>query len=535
MKNVTLYIRVSTDEQAEKGFSQRHQEEMLRRYCELHKLTIRKVIIEDYSAKTFNRPAWSAFLSELRRHKYQTDTVLFTKWDRFSRNSAEAYAMIATLRRLGAEPQAVEQPLDLSVPENKLMLAIYLSAPEVENDRRALNVFFGMRRAKKEGRFMGMAPVGYSNVTSEDGKRKFLVINETEAPIMRWVFEMIAAGPIPTEQIMSMAVAKGLMCSKNNFWSAIRNPVYCGKIYISPYRDEPADYVKGQHEPLITEQLFQEAQDALDGKKRVLRAKGKSDEYLPLRGFLLCPTCGRNLTGSASTGRNGRHYYYHCTSACGERFKAATANDAFIAELRQYTPHPAVVVLYKKVVSETYNGEGRHLQDDKRAAMKAIDEQTKKLAKARELLLTEAIDANDYKLMKSECEKVIHEQELRLTTFSEQRDDIDALLERACSRIGQLETLYLNGTVEEKRQLIGSVFPEKLCFDKQSYRTARLNEAVSMIYKLGAAFSALNEKAPDESGALYHEVTLLGLEPSTYSLEGCRSIQMSYRAGVQQK
>ena len=52
------------------------------------------------------------------------------------------------------EPQAVEQPLDLSIPENKNDAGFYLAAPEVENDRRALNVFNGMRRAKKEGRWM---------------------------------------------------------------------------------------------------------------------------------------------------------------------------------------------------------------------------------------------------------------------------------------------------------------------------------------------------------------------------------------------
>lgn len=39
----------------------------------------------------------------------------------------DAYQMISQLRKFGVEPQAVEQPLDLSVPENKLMLAFYLA------------------------------------------------------------------------------------------------------------------------------------------------------------------------------------------------------------------------------------------------------------------------------------------------------------------------------------------------------------------------------------------------------------------------
>jgi len=61
------------------------------------------------------------------------------------------------------KPQAIEQPLDLSIQENKMMLAFYLAAPELENDRWALNTFNRMRRAHKEGRDMGVAPVGYLN------------------------------------------------------------------------------------------------------------------------------------------------------------------------------------------------------------------------------------------------------------------------------------------------------------------------------------------------------------------------------------
>ncbi|QEC41692.1 recombinase family protein [Pseudobacter ginsenosidimutans] len=91
------------------------------------------VVYEDHSAKTFNRPEWSKLLSDQRQHKGKTDIILFNKWDRFSRNTGDAYPMISTLRRLGIEPQAEEQLLDLSIPENKMMLAFYLAAPEVEN------------------------------------------------------------------------------------------------------------------------------------------------------------------------------------------------------------------------------------------------------------------------------------------------------------------------------------------------------------------------------------------------------------------
>src|SRR5580704_17557904 len=99
MKVADLYIRVSTDEQAAKGYSQRNQEEVLRRYCESNSITVRKVIFEDHSAKSFSRPAWMNFLKGLQRNKGLSDLVLFTKWDRFSRNAADAYQMISILRR----------------------------------------------------------------------------------------------------------------------------------------------------------------------------------------------------------------------------------------------------------------------------------------------------------------------------------------------------------------------------------------------------------------------------------------------------
>src|ERR1022692_23148 len=311
MKVADLYIRVSTDEQADKGYSQRSQEEMLRKYCGINNISIRKVIFEDHSAKTFDRPAWAKLLLDIRKHKNHSGLVLFTKWDRFSRNAGDAYQMISTLRKLNVEPQAIEQPLDLSIPENKMMLAFYLAAPEVENDRRALNTFFGMRRAKKEGRCMGTAPLGYANIINEAG-RKYIAIKETQACFIRWAFEELAKGRFNTEQVWKNAREKGLKCSKQSFWVMIRNPIYCGKISIPKYKEEEAHFVQGQHDAMISESLFYKVQDVLNGRKKIQRSQIIVDDDLPLRGFLICPKCGRLLTGSASKGAYYYYHYYHC-------------------------------------------------------------------------------------------------------------------------------------------------------------------------------------------------------------------------------
>lgn len=207
-RKADLYIRVSTDEQADKGYSQRDQEDILRKYCAIKGYSIRNIFIEDHSAKSFQRPQWNKYILTLKDFKKNNEStlLLFTKWDRFSRNAADVYQMISTLKTFYVEPEAVEQPLDLTIPENKIMLAFYLAAPEVENDRRELNVFQGMRRAKKEGRAMGAAPFGYDNKISKD-KRKYIALNE-DAPIIKWAFEQIAANNFNTEQIWKLVRQK---------------------------------------------------------------------------------------------------------------------------------------------------------------------------------------------------------------------------------------------------------------------------------------------------------------------------------------
>ncbi|MBL7682918.1 MAG: recombinase family protein [Flavipsychrobacter sp.] len=134
MRKAILYIRVSTDEQAEKGYSLKHQEERLRTYCDQQNIIIAGIYKDDHSAKSFERPEFQKLLSNLKKNKGFANLLLFTKWDRFSRNAPDAYAMLNQLNKLSIEAQAIEQPLDLSVPENKIMLGLYLIAPEVEND-----------------------------------------------------------------------------------------------------------------------------------------------------------------------------------------------------------------------------------------------------------------------------------------------------------------------------------------------------------------------------------------------------------------
>ncbi|WP_158991774.1 recombinase family protein [Mucilaginibacter sp. L196] len=520
MKKADLYVRVSTDEQADKGYSIRSQEEVLRKYCSIQNISVGRVICEDYSAKTFNRPAWTEMLNRVKKEKGKsTDLLLFTKWDRFSRNAGDAYQMINILRKCGIDPQAVEQPLDLSIPENKMMLAFYLAAPEVENDRRALNTFYGMRRARKEGRYLTTGPYGYINRTTEGGK-KMIVPVESKASIVQWAFEQVARQRYHIDEIRREVNSKGLNCSKSNFYTLLRNPVYCGKIVVPAYRDEEMQLVQGQHDAIISESLFYEVQDILNGKKRVQLVKTTTEQQLPLRGFLLCPKCGKQLTGSASKGRHSYYYYYHCVSSCGMRFKAQQANEAFIEELNKFVPKTAAIAeLYKLVVKDIFNQQTSPYTDGRKELLNQMQVENDKVTKARKLLLEDAIDSTDYKLIKAECETKLLRLEAKLSDFVKPEVfNLNDCTNKALNNLSRLNTLYTSSDTTGKRAIIGSIYPEKLCFDGSAYRTAETNQAAQLMFLINSKLGAKKNRTDLDLSKLSDSVAGAGLEPTTFGL-----------------
>ncbi len=66
---------------------------------------------------------------------------------------------------------------------------------------------------------------------------------------------------------------------------------------------------------------------------------------------------------------------------------------------------------------------------------------------------------------------------------------------------------------------MGSIFPEKLIFNGNQYRTARVNEAVKLIYNVGKGFNENKNGQTDENFDLSTQVIPLGFEPRTPTLK----------------
>lgn len=108
----------------------------------------------------------------------------------------------------------------------------------------------------------------------------------------------------------------------------------------------------------------------------------------------------------------------------------------------------------------------------------------------RQLLLSEDIDAIDYHTIKSECEAKL----AKTTTNTTTTIGVDKLIDKAISTLSHMDIIYNEASVSRKREIISSIYPEKLNFDRMQYRTPRVNETARLIFQIN------NELDPIKTG-----------------------------------
>lgn len=106
-------------------------------------------------------------------------------------------------------------------------------------------------------------------------------------------------------------------------------------------------------------------------------------------------------------------------------------------------------------------------------------------------MLEDAIDSGDYKLIKTECETKLLSLEAKLTGFSKPEAlNLNSCIDKALTTLSKLHTLYNGSDTAVKRNIIGSIYPEKLCFDGLHYRTAKMNEAARLMFLINSQSGA---------------------------------------------
>ena len=91
-------------------------------------------------------------------------------------------------------------------------------------------------------------------------------------------------------------------------------------------------------------------------------------------------------------------------------------------------------------------------------------------------------------------------------------------MDKAVTVLTNLDVLYQISDMNVRREIIGSIYPEKFTFEDIQHRTARVNEVASLIYQISNELTAKKEWASDDKTCLPTWVRPPGLEPGTKRL-----------------
>lgn len=461
------YIRISTKDQSH--FSIQGQTEYITRYCQQHNYELLNSYVDDgKSAKDFDRPDWKKLELFVKNNK--VDYLIVMKYDRFSRNLLEALQKIELLEtKYNIRIISVNEPIAVhpQSPYYFKMRADILTGAQTEwliiRDRTK----FGINTAQKSGRYLNKAPFGYLNQRDANNK-SIIVIDELKAPIIRRMYNLFIQGE-STYKIGIWAKSEGFnLKGKSAVIRVLTNPTYAGLVKINQYYDDNEKLIKGIHEAIISEDLFNRVQNILNFSNK--RERTILNDEVPLRAKLLC-YCGRPLTGAPSKGKSKYYWYYKCNTHYQINLNANKLNTQIQDVFNNLSLTDNRVSYIKKAVEKKLKecelNSGTQLAEKQRLLNKANkDIESLELKYLRNEFEYEAYFK--WKTMLNAEKFNLENQITSLRAMPAMKYDIDSL--------ATMGTIYKIADTIGKQKLVSTVFNNSLYYFDNLYRTPYLLE-----------------------------------------------------------
>lgn len=390
---IAIYARVSTDEQAEHGYSIDAQLDTLRNYCTLYnKQIIGEYVDRGVSGKsTKGRYELQRLLKDAEDGLF--DEVIVWKINRMARKNIDLLQIVDLLDKNNIAFRSFSENFETETPMGRFALQMMGAVGELERNTIVDNVKMGHKQRAKTGSHNGKVPLGYRVVKGSAvgrGKNTEVVIVEEEAMLVRKIFELYASGKglksianaLNKDGYTTKAKGPFSTCSIRDL---LDNPMFIGKIRYNQYENWSEKRRKGKSaNPILVDGLHPAIIDQnLWDKVRLLRQKKSSmpkkrfeGEYL-LTGIIRCPECGAAMTASRTVnkmkdGSKVTRMYYSCSSFRSKGSSVCHANSIRKVEAEQTVMNRVQNVLIKpqllkaivKGVNERKIGRIKPLQEE---------------------------------------------------------------------------------------------------------------------------------------------------------------------------
>jgi site-specific DNA recombinase len=241
--------------------------------------------------------------------------------------------------------------------------------------------------------------------------------------------------------------------------------------------------IKAKHEPLISEELFLMANDAL--KKNAFGYKHNKGTNVPLRNFVRCAECDTPFTGYIVKKKN--LYYYKCNRiGCRCNRSAKSMHGLFAGLLKGYEINRLYLSPLKEQflhICEVLNDSGK---EDRLSMQQSLSTRNAKLEKLEERFAFGEIDREIFEKVGGKLK-----QEIKSVNDGFKGSEIELsnparLVDHSLEIISNLSDFWLSGDDDNKRNLQEVLFPGGILFDKQlnNYRTPNVNSVLQLTHSI---------------------------------------------------
>jgi site-specific DNA recombinase len=376
-----VYARVSTEDQAERGYSLDHQREACaRRARELGATDVVEFIDDGVSGSLLDRPA----LGRLRALVAAGGCQLVVVWDpdRFARKLTWQLIVAEEIEKAGVRLEFVNFEWK-KTSDGRLFFQLRGAIAEYERDKIRQRTMDGRRAKARRGKLpAAFEPYGYRY----DRASASLHIEGREAEIVRRMFGLVVEAQIGPNAIARLLTDEGVptrrgapVWHRNVVRQILVNPVYAGAFvanrldcegmglnrHLPPperrrVRVRPeSEWIRVPVPAIVEEDVWRKAQEALARGSRLWRSQPRSD-YL-LSGLVTCGACGLSMCGTRRSNWGHVQRTYTCRRAwagakdhgCARHIPAAPIEQAVWERITAWLADPAALVAEMSRTPET--------------------------------------------------------------------------------------------------------------------------------------------------------------------------------------
>lgn len=308
-----IYVRVSTEEQANEGFSINAQKDKLTKYAEINDWNIVDYYIDDgISGKNLTeRPEVNRLINDVKAKKITN--VLVYKLDRLTRSVKDLIYLIELFDKNNCTFNSQTEKIDTSNAVGRMFVKIIGIFAEFERENLAERVSFGYEQKTKEGNYTNCNGVfGYDYLIGKG----ILKVNYEEAKYVKKIYEWYLNG----ESMLKIAeklkdfnvhTKRGGNWNQSTISSILTNPLYIGNIRYGVKKKNSFEVIGKNITPLINENLFYNVQNLIKKRNKLKTNRYSSDDTYYFK-VLKCSKCGNKFHAKQQI-QNGKKYItYRC-------------------------------------------------------------------------------------------------------------------------------------------------------------------------------------------------------------------------------